>query len=164
MFLISILIIYPKYLEINKLNRDIFKLREGLEIKYEQAKRLRKSQISLAASKKISEKLDGRILKKGDEVKLISFLENAAEKIGLKQEIHLAPGYKKINEDLSTIDLNIEAAGTYLKLLGYLNTLEKNTYYLEIPEITITKAPTLDAKKPADLLVLTLKVTAYVQN
>lgn len=170
--LIGGLIIYPQYRQIKETNGQITSLREQLETKYERAKQYHKSQTNLASAKKLTEAVNRNFIKKGEEIKLITILEEKAESYGLKQELNLNSNYNKLANKLSTIGLEITISGNYKDALAYLGFLQRNTFYLSIDQVTITKntPPTLTPEKskpapaPQTLVTFNLKTAVYVQD
>ena len=172
--LIGGLIIYPQYFKIKETNNQITELRQQLETKYERAKQYHKSQTNLAAAKKLSESLNSRFLKKGEEIKLITLLEGKADNLNLKQQLNLNSTYAPLTNNLYSIDLEISVAGDYKKVMDFINWLQRNTFYLSINQVTITKSvpPTLvqdktkttPATPPPALVTCNLKTAVYVQD
>jgi len=170
--LIGGLIIFPQYSKIKKTNNEITALRQELETKYERAKQYHKSQTNLATAKNLTDTVKARFLKKGEEIKLITILENKADSLGLQQKLNLSSNYTKLSNNLSSIGLEIVIVGDYKKVLEYLEFLQKNTFYLSLNNLTITKStpPSLITDKtkpqtaPASLTAFNLTTAVYVQE
>lgn len=150
-------IIYPQYREIEKINWEIFTIRTALEKKYETTKQMHKSQINLTTAKKISLDLQSLFIKKGEEIKIVTALENLAEQFSLKQNLSVRSTANRVNENLSEVDLEITVTGDFQNLMQYLETLEKNDYLFALANVSLNSGngPTL---------LLSLKAKIYVQN
>lgn len=118
------LLIYPRYLAITKINREITEMRQQLELKYEKTKRLHKSQINLASAQALVLQNDELFLKKGDELGLIVALEALADKHRLEQKINLGSAPRSVKPGLAAFDLNVSVAGGFVGLLDYFYDLE----------------------------------------
>lgn len=169
--LINGLIVFPQYKKIQSSNQQITALREDLEKHYEKAKQYRKSRTNLTETKKITEEVNQYFLKKGEEIKLITILEDKAETLELTQELKLNSNYLKLANKLSSINLDISITGNYSQAVTYLNFLQKNTFYLTLDRVTITRSPILktnekeknqtDSSTP---VTFNIKTTVYVQE
>jgi len=132
---ISAVIIWPTVQKIRGMNRDTENLLRYLETKYENAKNLRSS---LKKARDIKEEVLGfesHIFRKGDELKLITDLENIASQNGLTQKIE--------NSNLDNItgqqaEISLLISGDYQKILKYLADLENNNYFININKISLT--------------------------
>ncbi|MCX6779034.1 MAG: hypothetical protein NTU97_02275, partial [Candidatus Magasanikbacteria bacterium] len=170
--LIGGLIIFPQYSKIKETNTQITALRQELETKYERAKQYHKSQTNLATAKKLTDEVKTRFLKKGEEIKLITILENKADALGLRQDLKLSSTYTKLPNNLSSIGLEIIITGDYKKTIEYLDFIQKNTFYISLDNLTITKSSpppsTTDKNKivtsPDTLTTFNLTTTVYVQE
>ncbi len=165
--LISFLIIIPSYQKIKEINQQIFSLRSQLEIKYEEAQRVHKSQIKFGEAKKLSDQLNNRFLKKGEELSLITSLETLADKYGLKQNLSLNPQLLKDQFNYPYLELSISLTGQLPGLMNYVENLEKSNHYNYINEINITRgsAPALgNQRNISNPLTLNFKAQIYVQQ
>mgnify|MGYP003395131066 CR=1 FL=1 len=132
---ISAAIIWPTVQKIRAMNRDTENLLRYLETKYENARNLRSS---LKKARDIKEEVLGfenYIFKKGDELKLITHLENIASQNGLTEKIEtsnlaIITGQKA--------EMSLLISGDYQKILSYLADLENSNYFININKIYIT--------------------------
>lgn len=169
--LINGLVVFPQYKKIQKANQQITALREDLEKRYEKAKQYRKSRANLTETKKIAEEVNQYFLKKGEEIKLITILENKAEALGLDQDLKLNSNSTKLANKLSAINLDISITGDYAHAVTYLNFLQKNTFYLSLERVTITQAPTpkitekeKNSAQSSTPVTFNIKTIVYVQE
>ena len=168
LLLIIVLMIYPKYNSIVRVNQSITNARMQLELRYEKTKRLHRSQISLSTVQKLVDEIYGRLLKKGEELQFILAMEGLAEKLQVKQSLVLGPAPRHIQKNLAAFSLDISAAGNFPNLMEYLEALEKNQYPLTIlyfnfagAEEKSAVAPEVGVQRP---ITLTIKAEVYVQD
>lgn len=168
--MIAGLIIFPQYQGIKKINEEIVSLRTDLEAKYERAKQFHRSQTHLSEAKKVAEELDKKILKKNQEINFITLLENKSDSLKLKQSLNLSTNYTTLSNNLYTLDLDITVIGDYPKILEYLDYLQKNTYFLNINQLTFSKGapnsfiPTSLNKSTSTPVTLDIKTSVYVEE
>lgn len=165
--LIFSLIIFPNYRSIKKINQQIADLRSNLEIKYERAKHLHQSQVHLADVQKITKEWNKKFLKKGDEIKLITSLENLAEELNLQQTLSLGSVYQPLKNGFLSLDLNSTISGEYKNILRYIDTLQNQVSSLAINEISASQggpASVLERKKIKNPVTSSLKMNLYVQE
>src|SRR3989339_1636619 len=137
--LAALLIIFGVFLPvinyIKKTNDDSYKLRTFLEQRYEQS---RKSKIT---RKKMDEIRDSFVdfipflYKKGDDLKLITYLEGLAAKHKLAQSISNSM-LDQIAGNQIAIGLNL--SGEYKHVFEYMTNLESSDYFINIEELQLT--------------------------
>jgi hypothetical protein len=149
---ISLGILLPTLLNIKKTADESYKLRLLLEQKYEQSLRSRVTKQKLNEVKQIIADFDKYIFKTGDELKLITFLENLANKHALTQTISNS-NLDKLGADRMA-EITLSLAGDYQNTLEYIADLEISDYFITIEQLQIkpvfnkngetSKAVTLD--------------------
>ncbi|MBI5731761.1 MAG: hypothetical protein HY982_00170 [Candidatus Magasanikbacteria bacterium] len=160
-------IIYPKAAAIKNLNQKITALRSELEIKHELAKQIHKSNVNLATAKKLTEDLNSRFLKKGEEIKLITLLEKKAEKFNLNLSLSLDSSYQKTEYDLFSLALSFSLSGDFANLLRFLDELQNNSYFFSITDLSFFKGKPANPAVPPTAsppITLTFKAMVYAQD
>jgi len=154
-------IIMPTIRQIQKMNSDTETLLSYLETKYENAKNLR---ASIKKAQEIKEEVIGfekYLFQKGDELRLITSLENIASQNDLAQKIESS------NLDNITgqyADMTIVLTGGYDKILKYLSDLEKNEYFININKLYLTPIFDRTTNKIGDNANLRLSISIYVNK
>lgn len=168
LLLIAVLMIYPKYSSIVRVNQSITGARTQLELRYEKTKRLHRSQIKLSTVQQLVDEIYSRLLKKGEELQFILAMEALAEKLQLKQSLVLGLAPRRIQKDLAAFTLDISVTGKFQNLMEYVEALEKNQYPLTIlsfnfagVEEKLTAVPEAGAQRS---ITLTIKADVYVQD
>jgi len=127
-------IIIPASNYISKLNAETSELKKYLERKYESSMRLRSSIKKAVNVQQETENFSIHIYKKGDELKLITLLEDLAATNKVNQRI-ISTNLDKTENNIVKISLVIN--GLYLDVLNYLSNLEAATYFFNITELGI---------------------------
>lgn len=165
--LISGLLIFPNYQKIKEVNKQIFDLRSQLEIKYKSAKQIHKNQVKFSEIKKLVAQYENKFLKKNGELSLITLLENRAEKFNLAQDINLNPELLASKKELSMFELDIRLTGELQNIMRYLESLNKDSYFISLTDLNFTKGGPLklkDQKKSGNPITLNLQTKVYVQE
>lgn len=110
------------------------RLRTYLEQKYEQSLRYRVTRNKVKEIKASSLDFTSHIFKKGQELALITYMENMAAKYNLNQSI-ISSNLDKITNNRINIDLNI--SGDYIKIFKYLSEIEASDYFFNIERLQI---------------------------
>ena len=152
-------VIWPTISYIKRIRQDTYELRAYLERKYESVANLKRS------AKKIDELNDetlyfGQYLfRRGDELKLITALENLAVKNKVTQKIE-SSNLDKITG--SRLTLTLALSGPYTQVLNYINQLEKINYFVIIEGLQLSPASTLTG--PTNSVNARLNLSLYVSQ
>lgn len=170
LFLISIFVIYPSIRKINNIKINVEKLETELEDKYNNARKLRRTMKELEEIKQNVQKYQTITIKKGDELSLITTLENIAKKNNIEQNLDVSffdytvdsknpKGEKPALDQYYEISfLNI---GKYKDLLNYLGDLEELPQYLIIKNLTIEKKLKVE---DTNTVTLNFQARVYVEK
>ena len=133
--LITLGVFLPAVSYIKKTARESYELRKFLEQKYEQSLRAHVSRKRLIEIKAAIADFYPFLFKSGDELKLITYLENLALKHNLAQSI-AGSNLDKISNNVINISLNLN--GGYNDILKYLNELETSDYFMNMEQLQIS--------------------------
>lgn len=118
---------------IKKISDESYRLRTFMEQKYEQSLRLRVTKKKLEEIKVSSENFHSFLFRPGDELKLITFLENLSAKHKITQGITNSTIDKIGNKQMASISLNLN--GNYHNALKYIAELEASNYFIYIKKM-----------------------------
>lgn len=158
--LIVLGVFWPAVSYIKKTAKQSYELRVFLEQKYEQSLRAHVSKKKLADIKETMPDFYPFLFKSGDELKLITYLENLALKHDLTQSIS-GSNLNAISNNRVSIALNLN--GSYTDILKYLSELEMSDYFINVERLQITPV----FPKGSDVLAgvnLNLTLSLYVNN
>lgn len=142
-------IIWPAVAKIRELNKQTGEIRAYLEQKYENTKNMRASKQKIEEIKIAAAEYPNFLFKTGNELSLITTMEDIAAKNKIKQKIENS-NIDKITDQQIKISLNIE--GTYLNVLNYLTDIENLNYFLNVRQLNFTPgAGATDKNSPASL-------------
>lgn len=128
-------IIWPTVSYITRLNQDTADLRMYLEKKYESTKNFRTNIKRVEEIKNEIIDYPDYSFKPGDELALITSLENIAAEEKVSQKI-ISSNLDKITNN--QVNIQLSTAGSYQQNLNYLNRLEKMGYFINLEEINFT--------------------------
>ncbi len=138
--LLVLAIFLPILNYIKKTSDESYKLRVFLEQKYEQSLRSRITKKKLDSIKNTATNFYPFLFKPGDELKLITFLENVSAKHKITQVI-TASNLDKIGKNhLANISMNL--SGNYTDILKYLAEIDASDYFLYINRLQLMPAYT----------------------
>lgn len=153
-------VIMPTITYINKIDRQTYELMVYLEKRYQSVARIRVSMRNFETIKEDIEDLNSRIFHAGDELKVITTLEDLSVKHKLTQKIEsneLGNGANK------NINFDITLDGTVKNLLSYLAELENNKYFLHVGHLQLT--PIFSRKgEVADTAKLNINLVLYANK
>lgn len=142
-------VILPVVRKIRALNSQTAQIRAYLEQKYENTRHLRATKQKIEDIKAGAEQYPNFLFKAGNELTLITALEDIAAKNKIKQKIENSNLDKITNQQ---IRLSINAEGSYLNLLNYLADIENVNYFLNARQFNFTPgANAADKNSPASL-------------
>lgn len=133
---IIIFIIIPTINDIRDISRSIYNERVDLERKYLRGQLLKKTIKDFEKIKPQEEKLSSIFVKTGQELELITLLEDIANKNQVDLKINLKTTQKQ--QKIPSLTLEIKIEGNYLNTLSYLNDLERLNYYFNVENLQIS--------------------------
>lgn len=165
-------IIYPVAKKIYTLQQEINQIEMELEKRYENSKKLQRTVKEIDTITKETEKMAQTMIKAGDELGIITQLENLAEKNHITQDLEVA--FKEIRTDqnlpagqtsahagLTHYDLlTFSNQGEFNDHLKYLAELEKSPFYLITDNIRWEKGK--EDKTGKSLITLNFSGIIYV--
>lgn len=147
-------IIWPVVLNIRSVTGDTLGLRGYIEQKYDQSILSRVTKRKIADLKNEYPDLSRHLFRSGEELKLITYLENMAMMHNLAQTINNS-NIDKITDNKIVLSLNL--TGDYDNILQYLVDLESSDYLLNIEKFQLTPVFTRSGQSTEDAnLYLTL--------
>lgn len=135
--LISLGIILPAWRSIKKTTDETYQLRLYLEKKYEQSLQAHISRQKIKEIKEGAAAFPAHVFKVGDELKLITELENLAAKNNVAQQVG-ASNLDKITDNQALLSLRL--AGSYQNILNYISSIDSMDYFINIDQIQMTPA------------------------
>ncbi|MFA6548114.1 MAG: hypothetical protein WCT11_04205 [Candidatus Magasanikbacteria bacterium] len=129
-------VIFPTIRYIKNLEQETNVLREYLEKKYENTKAIRTSKKKIEEIESIVAKYPDYLFYHGDELKLITSLENLANNNHVTQKL-VNSNLDKLGE---TVNLSLTIDGDYQNIIKYLSALEKESFYFTITNLQISSA------------------------
>lgn len=158
--------ILPTARDIYDINRETLDLRNYLEQKHKNALGLRQSAEKINAAKQQTGIFSAALYRAGDELKLITFLENTAAKNNLAQKIQ-APNLDKPENKIIKFSLNLN--GQYRNILEYLSDLEAAPYFIIINRLQLSDASRNTSRSSApnnnfDSINVDLDLQMYVSS
>lgn len=159
--LLSLIIILgifvPTLTYIKKTSDESYKLRLFMEQKYEQSLRLRVTRKKLEEIKNSSTDFYSFIFRPGDELKLITYLEDLSAKHHITQTIVNSTLDKTGGNRTASISMNL--TGSYENILMHIAELETSNYFIYINPLRITPVFTKNGEStPATSLSLTIEL------
>lgn len=139
---ISIGIIYPAIKKIGALKENIAKIQNEMEQKYENSQKLRRTMRELESTEIEVKKFTQATVKPGDELKIITELENLALKHSVDQTLSVS--YSGSNSNIKKspteyYELSFLNNAFFEDHIQYLGDLEKLPYYVIIKGIGLEK-------------------------
>lgn len=139
---ISIGVIYPATKKIGELNNSIAKIQNEMEQKYENSQKLRRTMRELDDIENETKKFEKATIKLGDELIIITELENLALKHNIDQTLNVsfisnAAKIKKPGTEY--YELSFLNNAFFENHINYLNDLENLPYYVIIKNIRLEK-------------------------
>jgi len=160
--LVLIFIIHKSIKEIHVLNKSINTERARLEEKYQKRRSAKLTVENFNKIKGELPSLETAIVRAGDELSLVTALEEAASKNNVSQKINLSPreGKKDFGD---RINITLTVDGYFQDLLRYLNDLERMKIFLIIDNINISLAAREDERRSGKIRAL-LQGHLYYSN
>lgn len=151
---ISLVIIFfitsPTISYIQDIKEKITEQHRDLEIKYQNAKQLKKNSEKINQLQDKLVVLDDIFVKQEQELAFITTLENIATKNNVDQKINLIKATPKTSSSKNTskipteenMGFDINASGSYENILAWLLEIEQLTYYINFESLNITTTST----------------------
>lgn len=136
-FLILFLVIWPTIRDIRKISQTIEMLRADLEKKYLRGQTLKKTIADLNQIKKEMPELESIFLESGQELKLVTTLEQIADRHQLEQNIALDIEGEKNDQLIKTIPFQFTVKGKFKDVLRYIADIEQLSWYLNVSDLNI---------------------------
>lgn len=137
--LIVVGVIVPTAGYIKKLNDETTNLKNYLEKKYESTVHLKSSIKKIEEIKSIVDEYPNYFFKPGDELALITALENIATKNKVTQKVENSNLDQKTND---WVKMTLSVSGGYDNVLKYMADLEQLKYFINIEKIQLTSGGT----------------------
>lgn len=151
--LVLTFVIHRTVKEIYSLNQAISNERLRLEERYQKRKTARLTVENFNKIKEELPALESTVLHAGNELELVTSLEEIASKNNISQKINLSPREgKKDFGDKININLNVE--GVYQDFLRYLNDIESMNIVLIIHNINVSLAAREDERQAGKIRAL----------
>ena len=129
-------IIFPTVRYIKNLEQDTSVMREYLEKKYENTRTIRTSKKKIEEIESIVATYPNYLFYRGDELNLITSLENLANNNKVTQRIDNS----NLDKPGNIITLSLTINGDYQNIIKYLSALEKEKYYFIITNLQLSSA------------------------
>ena len=128
-------VLVPTVWHIRKTAAESYALRVALEQRYEQSLRSRVTRQKLQEIKETISDFGRFLFKPGEELQLITFLENLATTHTLTQTINNS-NLDKIKTS-PTAEISFNVSGDYQNLLEYIAELERSDYFITIEHLEL---------------------------
>jgi len=147
LLIIAVFIVGPSIRDILKLKSEINNIQSQLEERYQKTQKLKKSLKELTDIKQATTLMEQSLIKPGEEINLITTLENIATLHQINQTLNLNlvdEGKLNLEKKDSRIfpvyyRLSFLNEGTFLNHLAYLKELEQLPYYVIIENVNFDK-------------------------
>lgn len=157
--LIAAAVIYPTTRYIKRINDDTVQLRTYLEKKEQNIMHLRNSKQKIGEIRDTLKNYDQYLFRPGDELKLITELENLANLYQVTQRIDNS-NLDKITD--RRVVVNLTVSGDYYRLWRYLSALEQSKYFFTVSSLLLSPLPSRDGN--VNDANLNLHLTLYVNQ
>jgi len=164
LLVISICIIYPATKKISGLKQNIENIQVELEQKYLNSQKLRRTMRELAEISDKVKMFEQVMVKPGDELKIITELENLATKNNINQALNVAfndKGKAPLNKFYQLSFIN---NGLFEDHIKYLQDLENLPYYVIIKNIKFEKRKSSAVSTQKDPITLTFSAIIYAET
>ncbi len=138
-FIFSIFIL-PNFKKVKKIHNDLTTEAQILEEKYITGQDLEKSSQDYDELENKLPDFDTLFISEGNELSLITKLEQIADNHNLTQELSLALEKKVLSPELKKVSFNFTLSGTFINFLNYLTELSAMNYNLTVQNLNIRQA------------------------
>ncbi len=129
---------YPSIKEIKNLSNKIEEQRSQLEQLYIRGKNIKQTLQQYREIKPTVSNLDNIYIKRGEELKFITTLENTANEQSVDQEPKLVS--PPVNSTSNTLQLELTTTTSLNRIIKYIMGLEALDYYINIDTVRLSKA------------------------
>lgn len=153
---VIIAVFLPTIRYIQNLSDETGSLREYLNKKYETNHSLLNFRQKIQEDKAAVEEYKNYLFFKGDELLLITKLENLSDQFQVNQKINSTD----LDKPGDTIHISMTVVGNYLNLLEYLLAIEKQVYFLHIKNLHLSPGFSVPTDNP-QAAILNLDLVLY---
>ena len=158
--IIVFVVIVPTISYIKDLNLQTNDLRQYLEKKYENSHSLLNSKQKIETIKNATAEYENYLFFKGDELKLITQLEDLSAHYQITQKISSSDLDKTLS---NSIHISLVLNGDYQNMLQYLNALEKQNYFIHIENLQFSPGFSLISNNQ-EATILNLDLVLYASK
>jgi Tfp pilus assembly protein PilO len=156
LLIVSVIFIYPAFHKIISIKNEISQEKLELEAKLNLGLNAKKIKEELTEVENSFQNLDTIFIKQGDELKLLSDLEELATKNQVTLTIKPDFNGQNVSNNITKIPLELNVSGNFNKLMAFINGLDSINFYFV--------TDTFDLKKSDTTLNLTLIGQAYIKK
>lgn len=131
---ITFLIVLPAINTINQLREQIYESQRLLEERLQRTKLVKRSLQELTAIEKQMQEFKVTTFEEGEELKIITELENLAPQYNIRQTLNVAPVASPV-KGLQAYTFSFLNHGLFADQIKYLKALEELPYYISINSI-----------------------------
>lgn len=142
------LIVWPSINKIYGLKRDISTIENDMEQRYLNSLKLKRTMRELEEIKTQSTKYKQATIKKGDELQVITSLENLANAHDIEQNLNAS-----LSKDEKFYQFSLLNNGTFSNHVKYLRALEALPYYMIIKDVKFEKRQSSTGGSPTITLM-----------
>ncbi|MFH1226251.1 MAG: type 4a pilus biogenesis protein PilO [bacterium] len=162
--LILAISIYPALKEMKSITKETNLIRKDLEIKYQKGQRIKQTTQDLKKIEPSINQLSRAYLKEGDELKLITTLEQLAQQNNLEQKINLEFKNQETKGQAILAPIQIILNGDFASILKYLSALEQLDYSINLNNFIFRQADKAQFLPAAENIPPPLDLTQAVIN
>lgn len=137
--LISVGIILPNVQKSKEFSKSIVDMRSYMEERLARAQKLKKSSGVLSEIKNQSESWNNAVLAKGDELKLIKFIEDLGKKNNVALKITATPSKLKTGALKSGFDIDLQTSANFKNTMQFVHEIDQSDYYIDFKEMRVQK-------------------------
>ena len=146
---------------IHQANRQVYELRLYLEKKHSRSVNARTAIKQVEAIKDSMAGLEKFLYRRGDELRLITLLEDLSNRHHILQKI-IASNLDTPSNHRVSMTLNL--TGSYLNILEYLQSLEKADYFISINRLHLSSFVDRNKQNADPQTSLDIEFSLYVAN
>ncbi len=146
-FVISAVILVNTANKIIELKKQINIQYAKLDKLYKQGKLIKKIKLEFDKIKPEIALLDNALLRQGDELVLITTLEDVASKYNLEQYISMGELPQNNIKDITRIPITVTLNGNFVDVIKYIKELEEQPFYINWQDINIVSSVQISGDK-----------------
>ena len=151
-------LILPTIQEIKIINQQMYDQAVNFEKKYLEGRSLKRVIQEYQQIKPTLPELWKSFVQEGEELDLVTALENIAADTKIEQQISFAQQNEQFLDPIEKRGIDLTLEGEYIDILNYLSKTEELSYYLDINSFSLQKIST-DTKKES---ALKMKIKGYI--